>query len=68
MGRRISSPGDAYYQGKGQRPSNIEKGLYEGGTEEQIRKLMAPRGGLEAKKVNKFNGHPKEINELNDIA
>ena len=52
MGRRISSPGDAYYQGKGQRPSNIEKGLYEGGTEEQIRKLMAPQAKNKTNSVN----------------
>ena len=52
MGRKpIASPLDDYYQGRGARPSDVDLGKSKGGTEEEIRKLMAPR----AKKINKTN-------------
>ena len=44
MGRNpIASPRDDYYQGRGTRPSDVELGKSKGGTEAEIRKLMAPQ-------------------------
>ena len=48
--------------GSGLRPSDIDlgKGSTSKADEAKIRALMGPRA-----KVNRFNGHPKVINELN---
>ena len=49
MGRRISSPGDNYYQGRGTRPTDTELGKTKTSPEEDaiIRSLMGPRAKLE---------------------
>ena len=45
MGRKkpIASPRDDYYQGRGARPSDVDLGKSKGGSEAEIRRLMAPK-------------------------
>ena len=45
MGRRISSPGDNYYQGRGTRPTDTELGKTKttGAQDKIIESLMLPR-------------------------
>ena len=57
MGRKkpIASPRDDYYQGRGTKPSDVELGKSPGGSEAEIRRLMAPQ----AKGPNSPNEEPK---------